>query len=290
MHPLQRLAAHTALYGLSSVVGRFLNYLLVPLLTYSFAPVEYGVVAEWYAYMALLAVLLTCGLETGYFRFRVAAEQSPTVVYGTALRFLVFVNLSFLLAMLAVAPALATLLGYPAHPEYPRWSAAILALDALGALAFARLRAEQRPARFAAIKLLEIGTNVGFNVFFIVFCRQAFLHDPTAPLAQFWHPEIGVGYVFIANLLASVLKILLLMPQLHDGWRGFDSALLRRLLRYSLPLVLIAVETPRGQGRRLLPLLSGLGLAAEISPDCLVLLSPPLPSVNRCSAVGGRCR
>lgn len=241
MNPLKRLASQTAIYGVSSVLGRLLNYLLVPLFTYTFAPAEYGVVAEFYAYMGFLAVLLAFGLETGYFRFRSEGEQPPAVVYATALRVLLLANGGFLVAMVLFSQPLADLLRHPDRPELIWWSATILALDSIGAAAFARLRAEERALRFAVIKLIEIGANIGLALFFILLCRQAFESDPESLLGRLWDPAIGIGYVFIANLAASGLKLLLLIPQLRDGLVGFDGTLFRRMIRYSLPMVIIGM-------------------------------------------------
>jgi O-antigen/teichoic acid export membrane protein len=239
VNPLRRLASQTAVYGVSSVVGRFLNYLLVPLFTYTFAPAEYGVVAELYAYMGFLAVLLVFGLETGYFRFRAGGEQAPERVYATALRLVVLANVAFFALLFLLRQPIAELLRYADHPEYVWWAAAIVGLDSVGALAFARLRAEERAARFALIKVLEIGVNVGINLFILVLCRQAFAADPGSALGRLWDPTLGVGYVFLANLAASSVKLLLLAPQLRGGRAGFDAALVARLVRYSLPMVVI---------------------------------------------------
>jgi O-antigen/teichoic acid export membrane protein len=239
LHPLKRLASQTAVYGLSSILGRFLNYLLVPLYTYTFAPPEYGVVAEFYAYMGFLAVLLVFGLETGYFRFRASGERPPEAVYATVLRFLILANGAFLAAAYLGSESVAELLRHSDRPELVWWCAAILAMDSVGAAAFARLRAEERAMRFAGIKLVEIGATIGLNAFFILVCRQAFEADPTSPLGRLWDPAIGIGYVFIANLAASALKLILLAPQFRDGMRGFDWALFRTMIRYSLPMVVI---------------------------------------------------
>jgi O-antigen/teichoic acid export membrane protein len=239
LNPLKRLASQTAIYGVSSVLGRFLNYLLVPFLTYTFAPAEYGVIAEFYAYMGFLAVVLMFGLETGYFRFRAGGEWPPEVVYGTALRFLALTNLAFFLLIYVQREPIAELLRHSGHPEYVWWSAAILALDSVGSVAFARLRAEDRAQRFATLKLVEIGANVGLTIFLIYVCRRAFESDPHSLLGSLWNPSIGVGYVFIANLAASGLKLMLLAPQFRDGFGTFRAALFGRLLRYSLPMVII---------------------------------------------------
>lgn len=240
LNPLKKLASQTAIYGVSSVFGRFLNYLLVPLLTYSFAPAEYGVIAEFYAYMGFFAVVLMFGLETGYFRFRAGGEWSADSVYSTVLRVLLLVNGLFLLLIYLQRDPLAELLRHPDHANYVWWSAAILALDSIGAIAFARLRAENRAAQFAIIKLVEIGVNVGLTIFFISLCRHAFNADSSSLFGALWNPAIGVGYVFIANLAASLLKLALLTPQLRIAFfSSFDAVLFRKLLRYSLPMVVI---------------------------------------------------
>ncbi len=241
MNPIKRLASQTAVYGISSVLGRFLNYLLVPLFTYTFAPAEYGVVAEFYAYMGFLAVLLAFGLETGYFRFRSGGERPAAVVYATVLRFLLLANGAFLITMVVFRQPLADLLRHPDRPELIWWTAAILALDSIGAAAFARLRAEERAVRFAVIKLIEIAANIGLALFFILLCRRAFESDPQSLLGRCWDPAVGVGYVFIANLAASGLKLVLLAPQFRDGLKGFDGVLFRRMIRYSLPMVIIGL-------------------------------------------------
>ena len=239
MNPLKRLASQTAVYGVSSVLGRFLNYLLVPLFTYTFAPAEYGVVAELYAYMGFIAVLLVFGFETGYFRFRESGEWPPEVVYATALRFLALANGAFFLAVFVLRHPIAELLRYADHPEYIWWSAAIVAMDSVGALAFARLRAENKAMRFAVVKVLEIGVNIGLNLFFILLCRKAFAVDPNSLFGALWNPAIGIGYVFLANLAASGGKLLVLAPQFRRALAGFDGALFLRLIRYSLPMVII---------------------------------------------------
>jgi O-antigen/teichoic acid export membrane protein len=242
VNPLKRLASQTAVYGLSSILGRFLNYLLVPLYTYTFVPADYGVVAEFYAYMGFLAVLMTFGMETGYFRFRSAGDDDdPNTVLATVLRFLLLANGGFLILAVVFQQPVADLLRHGDHPEYIWWVAAILAMDSVGNAAFARLRAEEKALRFAGIKLVEIGANIGLNVFFIVACRQAYEADPSSFLGQLWDPAIGVGYVFLSNLAASGLKLLLLTPQFRGALTGFDGALFRRMLRYSLPMVIIGM-------------------------------------------------
>lgn len=239
MNPLRKLASQTAVYGLSSIIGRFLNYLLVPLYTYTFPAREYGIVSELYAYAGFFAVLLVFGLETGYFRFSNREELRSDTVYSTALAFLILANLAFVSGILIFLEPLAALLRYSEHPEYLVWFGAILALDSIAALPFARLRAENRAWRFAGIKLIEIVLAIGLNLFFLVYCKKAAEVWPNSAIARLYDPAIGVGYIFLANLAASAFKLLLLLPQLKALRYGLDFRLLKRLLAYSLPMVII---------------------------------------------------
>jgi O-antigen/teichoic acid export membrane protein len=236
---IKKLASQTAIYGLSSIFARFLNYLLVPLLTYSFSAQAYGVVSEFYAYSGFLSVLLLCGFETGYFRFRDQDQSHRDVAYSTGLIFVILLNLLFLLVILAENTQLATAINYAEHPEYVQWFAIILAFDALAALPFARLRAENKAFRFAGIKLIEILVTVGLSLFFIVYCPKLQAHNPPPWLPWVYRPSIGLGYVFIANLLASGTKFLLLTPQLAGIVWGFDRRLFGRMVRYSAPMMVI---------------------------------------------------
>jgi O-antigen/teichoic acid export membrane protein len=236
---IKKLASQTAIYGLSSIFARFLNYLLVPLITYAFPAHEYGVISEFYAYSGFFSVLLLCGFETGYFRFRDKDQTSHDTAYSTALIFILCLNSLFFLAVFWGNAKLSGLLNHAQHPEYVLWFGIILAFDAIAALPFARLRAEQKAFRFAGIKLVEIGVTVGLTLFFIVYCPKLYANNPPPWLAYVYHPSIGLGYVFIANLLASACKFLLLVPQLAGIVWGFDRPLFAKMLRYSMPMVVI---------------------------------------------------
>jgi O-antigen/teichoic acid export membrane protein len=236
---LKKLASQTAIYGLSSIFGRFLNYLLVPLYTYYFSAAEYGVVSEFYAYSGFFSVLLLFGFETGYFRFRDKAQPGRDVAYSTALIFVVCINLVFLVGILAANTQLSAALNYARHPEYVLCFSLILTLDAIASIAFARLRAEDRALRFASIKITEILITVGLSLFFIIYCPKVYAQDPAAWIAKIYNPLLGIGYIFIANLLASTFKFLLLTPQLKGWVWGFDRQLFVRMLRYSTPMVVI---------------------------------------------------
>lgn len=239
MNPLKALASQTAIYGISSIFGRFLNYLLVPLFTYYFTPAEYGTIAEFYAYAGFFSVLLIFGLETGYFRYRDQENKNPDIVYSTILRFLLIANLGFFLLIVAIHQLIADTLRYSDHPEYVIWIAAILAMDAIGAAAFAKLRAENRAFRFAGIKIIEILINVSLCLFLIVYCQKIYATAPHSLIGQLWDPAVGIGYIFIANLIASAIKLLILAPQLRGIVIGFDAALFKTILGYSLPMMII---------------------------------------------------
>ena len=239
MNPLRQLVSQTAIYGLSSIVGRFLNYLLVPLYTYTFSAGEYGVVSEFYAYAGFFAIVLVLGLETGYFRFRQHQNVDHAQVYSSAMSLLLLANLLFVGAVYHGQQVLANALHYPQHPEYFVWFAGILACDAMTALPFARLRAENRPWRFAGIKLTEIAVTIALNLFFLLLCPKLRALWPDEPLLAHYDPQFGVGYIFLSNLLASVLKTLLLLPQLRQVPFRLDARILPPLMRYSLPMVII---------------------------------------------------
>jgi len=239
MSIIRKLASQTAVYGLSSIFGRFLNYLLVPLYTYYFTAAEYGVVSEFYAYAGFFSVLLLFGFETGYFRFRDKERTGPDLAYSTALIFVVLVNLGFFTLILLINTQLSAALNYANHPEYVLCFSLILILDAIAAIPFARLRAENRAFRFAGIKIFEIGITVLLSLFFIIYCPKLYAANPESWIAPIYNPAIGIGYIFIANLLASGFKFLLLAPQLAGLAWGFDRALFSRMVRYSLPMVVI---------------------------------------------------
>jgi O-antigen/teichoic acid export membrane protein len=236
---IKKLASQTAIYGLSSIFGRFLNYLLVPLYTYYFSAAEYGVVAEFYAYAGFFSVVLLFGFDTGYFRFRDKEHTEKDTAYATALWFILLINLGFFALILWINPWLSDLLSYADHPEYVLCFSLILILDAISSIPFARLRAEDKAFSFAGIKIAEILITVGLSLFFIKYCPKLYA-DKTYPLiTQFYDPALGVGYIFIANLIASVFKFFLLIPLfLGLGW-GFDKKLFGRMLKYSLPMVII---------------------------------------------------
>lgn len=211
---------------------------MVPLYTYVFSRAEYGVVSEFYAYTGFFATLLVFGFETGFFRFGQDSDQKEKV-YSTALNFVLIANIVFVLLIAGFVSPLASALRYPNHHEYFYWFALILAFDSVASIPFARLRSENKAFQFALIKFIEIGATVLLNLFFIIVCKHAFEKDPSSVFAKMYNPQIGVGYIFISNLIASTLKLVLLSPLLKGALGGIDKALLKKMFAYSLPMVII---------------------------------------------------
>ncbi|TVT37791.1 oligosaccharide flippase family protein [Hymenobacter setariae] len=246
----KKLASQTAIYGVSSIVGRVLSYLLVPIYTAHFAAAEYGIVTGLYAYVSFLNVVFTYGLETTFFRFANRPGQDRRELYNRTLSLLLLssVVLTLLLALLA-RPLLGLLDLPPGHEEYARWVALILGFDAIAALPFARLRLENKARKFAAIRLTNILLYVGLNLFFVVLCPYVMQSSSTNLLAGLrplvaavYNPSLGVGYVFLSNLAASALTLLLLGRELLDfRFRWPDLSFLRPLLAYALPLMLMGL-------------------------------------------------
>ena len=229
---LKSLAKDTAVYGLSSIVGRFLNYLLVPLYT-TMIPAScggYGTVTNLYAYTALLLALLTFGMETTLFRFSSKDGENPRLVYGTTLRMVGGVTLFFAAAVLALLSPIASALGYADHPWYVGCMAVIVAMDAFQAIIFSRLRQTGRAVKFMLCKFAFIIPNILLNLFvFLVLPRY------------YQAPDGGVGFIFIVNLICTASVFLYFIPELKGLGYGFDKALAKRMLRYTWPLLLLSL-------------------------------------------------
>lgn len=235
---LKKLAGQTAIYGLSSIVGRFLNYLLVPLHTLVFLPPQYGVITEMYAYVAFLIILLTYGMETAFFRFSTKEEYAPKTVFSTVLSSLAGSTSLFILMAIVFAQPIADWLLYPDNMEYVVWFAIIVGLDAVSSIPLARLRSENRPKLFAGINIANVLVNIGLNVFFLWYCLPLVAEGGGNWLTDtFYDSGTGVGYVFIANLIASGVKFLLLGPTMLRGFVRPDLRILKPMLIYALPLL-----------------------------------------------------
>lgn len=238
MSSLKKLAGQTAIYGLSSIVGRFLNYLLVPLHTGVFSTDQFGIITEMYAYVAFLVILLTYGMETAFFRFSTRENNNKEKVYTTIIYSLASSTTFFILLSIIFRQNVANWLRYPNNSEYVVWFAIIVGLDALSSIPLARLRQENKAFRFAFVNMSNVFVNIALNLFFIGYCLPMHQAGNTHFLIEtFYNPEIGVGYVFIANLAASIFKFLLLAPEMLKARYGFDKTILKEMLIYSLPLL-----------------------------------------------------
>ena len=245
------LAKETAIYGVSSIVGKFLNWLLVPLYTYVLQQQsDYGIVTNLYAWTALLLVILTYGMETGFFRFANKAEENPKTVYTTSLIALFTTSLLFAVACVVWRMPIANALGYPTHSEFIALLGIVVAMDAFASIPFAYLRYKKRPLQFAALKLLFVFLNIILNLFFLVLCPKI---QDWAIISSWYNPDYGVGYVFVVNILATGIQTLCLLPAIVEGFKNehglptsdsrrlFSGDLLKRMLRYSIPLLVLGV-------------------------------------------------
>ena len=226
MANLKSLAKDTAIYGLSSIVGRFLNYLLVPLYTaqLSAASGGYGVITNMYAYVALILVILTFGMETTYFRFTNKSHTDSEVVYSTTLISVGSISALFAALVLIFITPISQVMGYGDHPEYVWVMALTVAIDAFLCIPFAHLRQEKKAIKFAALKLLNIVVSILLNVIYFA-----------------WMDGKDVGYAFYINLVCTVMLALCLITE-YTGFRWvFDRQLLRSMLSYSWPILVLGI-------------------------------------------------
>ena len=226
MGKLQAIAKDTAIYGLSSIVGRFLNYLLVPLYTaqLSAASGGYGIITNIYAYVALILVLLTFGMETTYFRFTNKTHTDSETVYGTTLMTVGSVSLLFAVLILILLNPISQLMGYESHPEYIGVMAVTVAIDAFLCIPFAHLRQQKKALKFAALKLLNIGVSILLNLIYF-----------------YWMDGKDVGYAFYINLVCTVILAVCLLTE-YTGFRWkLDTKLLRTMLSYSWPILVLGI-------------------------------------------------
>ena len=242
MADMKSLAKDTAIYGLSSIIGRFLNYLLVPLYTYKIAAASggYGVITNLYAYTALLLVILTYGMETTFFRFANKEDEDPKLVYSTILRMVGLTSLLFIGLVFAFIGPISNALGYPEHPSYIWALAIVVALDAFQAILFSYLRYKKRPIKFATLKLLFIGLNIALNLVFFVLLPKLYEANPDM-WGKLYNPEVGVGYVFYINLFCTSLVTFFFVKELRGIGYGFDGKLCKRMLSYSWPILVLGI-------------------------------------------------
>lgn len=226
MAGLKSLAKDTVIYGVSSIVGRFLNYLLVPIYTISMPASTggYGVITNMYAITALLLVLLTCGMETGFFRFANKGDDDPIRVYSTTLLTVGSISLSFLAVCLLFLKPIAGVMGYEEHPWYLGMMLIVIAMDAIQAIPFAYLRYKNRPIKFAALKMLFIFASIALNIVYFVFMKGT-----------------DVGAAFLINLICTSLVMVCLISELRGFRYTLDRDLVKRMFRYSFPILILGI-------------------------------------------------
>ena len=235
------LAKDTAVYGISSIVGRFLNWCLVPLYTIMFPAEEYGVVTYVYSVVALALIILTYGMETGFFRFANHDKwKDPMTVYSTSLISLATTSTLFVIAVACFLGPVTHAMECDGHSSYVMMMAVCVAIDAFLAIPYSYLRYRKRPMRFATLRLINIGINIGLNLFFILLCPKLRQWCPEA-VSWFYRPDFGIGYIFLSNLIASAVNLVMMVPELRGFTWRFDGRLLREMLVYSAPLLVLGV-------------------------------------------------
>ena len=232
---MKRLAGETAIYGVSSIVGKFLNWMLVPMYTRVLATEsDYGIVTNLYAWTALLMVILTYGMETGFFRFMMR-------VYATTLFSIALTSVLFVVLIFSALTPISDSLGYGSNPEFVGMMSGIVAVDAFCCIPFAFLRYQGKAVRFASIKLFNIFLNIVLVLFFLIACPWLYDHVPVL-VDWFYIPDYQVGYIFVANVITSLVTLVLLFPDMIPGLREKASfVLLKQMLAYSFPILILGI-------------------------------------------------
>ncbi|PVX52145.1 O-antigen/teichoic acid export membrane protein [Balneicella halophila] len=248
MATLRKLAGDTVLYGISSILGRFVNWMLVPLYTMVFQEpnypkAEYGIQTQIMAYVAVVMVLLTYGMETSFFRFASDPKNDKNRVYSTTQTSLAITSLFFVALVVVFLPNLASTLSVEERSYIILLLAFTVAIDAYSSIPFAKLRLDNRPIRFVTIKLINIGVNVVSNLFFYLFCPYWLSKYPDSWLQNIYHHDIGVGYVFISYFLAALVTLILLFPTQKGVRFTIQKPLFKKMLKYALPVMLVGIAS-----------------------------------------------
>lgn len=238
MSKLKKLAGQTAIYGLSTLLVRLINYALAPIQTRVITnQADFGVISIIYAYVAFLNVVFMYGMETSFFRHASNSDDKDGI-FKTANSTLIVTTSIFTALIIFFAKPIANFIQYPEHPEYISLFAFIIAFDTIVNIPFAKLRLESKPFRYLSYKLLNVCTNVGLN---LIFLAPAFLHNDNLyqSFGFTYHADKVVQYVFIANLSASVITFLVFVPRLLKTGFGIDKTLLQQLWKYGSPLIIV---------------------------------------------------
>lgn len=242
MANLKSLAKDTAIYGMSSILGRFLNYLLVPLYTSNISAASggYGIITNLYAYTALLLVILTYGMETTFFRYANKTNEDPQKVYSSTLIMVGFTSLLFIVLVSIFLQPLSGVMGYSDHSSYVWVMAATVSIDAFQCIPFAYLRYKKRPIKFAALKLLFVTFNIALNLLYFLVLPDLYKSYPEV-IQYVYSPETGVGYAFYINLVCTASITFFFYKELTGFKYTFDKELAKRMLSYSWPILILGI-------------------------------------------------
>ena len=240
MANLKSLVKDTAIYGISSIAGRFINYLLVPIQTAAFAAGggQYGVVTNIYAYTALLMVVLTYGMETTFFRFVNKTDGDPMRVYSTTLISVGVSSAAFVLAVFAFLPQISAFMKYPDHQDWVAVMFVCVAIDAFKSIPFAYLRYQKRAIKFACLQMVNIGLNIILNLAYLIVLPALRLNSFGLYDDNF---TLNVGMVFYINLICTAVVILCFWRELTGFRYRFDRALWGKMIRYAWPLLILGI-------------------------------------------------
>lgn len=241
MNQVKKLAGQTLLYGMGSIVPKLLNFaILTPFYTRIFATGVYGTVTELYAYVVILMVVITFGMETGFFRFA-QNKHRLQAVFTSSFLFVAGLSVIFVLLIHLLIGPISGLIQYGDKPEYIKWFGYIIAIDAIASIPFAKLRQQEKALKFAIIKMLNVVVNIGLVVFFFIIWPKMWAANPSGGINRFYDPSMGVGYVFFANLITSGIVLLMLSAEMKDLKGPVQGKIMKDLLKYSFPIVIIGV-------------------------------------------------
>ena len=238
-NPLKKLASQTAVYGLGSVLPRVITFLYSFVLTYIFEqPSELSANIAFYSYISFVNILFTYGMETAFFHFSNKVDDKARV-YSTALISIFSSSIGLVLLFSAFSGSIAEFIKEPKHVNYIIWCLLIVATDAMMAIPFARMRLNNQAKRFGALKLLNVFVFILICIFYFNICKPAYVNDPNSTLAKFYNPEVGVGYMFLAGLLANLVSLLFLAKEFIGVQYVFDKELWKQMLKYAWPLLIL---------------------------------------------------
>ncbi|WP_149304401.1 lipopolysaccharide biosynthesis protein [Pareuzebyella sediminis] len=238
MNPLKKLFKQTAIYGVATVLPRMLSFILVPVYTSVLVTGMYGEVSVIFAWFAIFNVILAYGMETAFFRFYNGSDQRATVVSTSLLSIAGSTAVFVLLAFLFQKPMAAVT---DIELRYLRYAICILALDALVIIPFAWLRANEKPMQYAIVKILNVAVNLGLNVFFLLVLPEIVQNTPTTAWAWMYRPNFEISYIFISNLIASSITLLLMLKLYVSNTYVFDRDLWKRMMRYAWPVLIAGI-------------------------------------------------